>query len=213
MSWTRARSAEQKEQRISEIIDATARLFEKHSFEDITFALIAKEADFTRSNLYKYFNTKEEVFLELIKHDIAKWRDEVVDTFKNKRRSLKEFSKMWVDIQIKHKRMIELLTILYTTLEKNSSLQSLISFKKKTLGEFGLLAEVLMDILPSFTMETMYEFLFSQLALSIGTCPMLNLTEVQKEAMDTVGMVSDPQFYKTIYSNSVEYLIQGLSKK
>ena len=213
MTWIRARNPEQKEQRISEIIDATARLFEKYSFEDITFALIAEEADFTRSNLYKYFNTKEEVFLELIKHDMTQWRDEVVDTFINKRCSIKKFSTMWVDIQIKHKRMIDLLTILYTTLEKNSSLQSLISFKKKTLDEFGLLAEVLMDLLPSFTMETMYEFLFSQLALSIGTYPMLNLTEAQKEAMDTVGMVSDSQFFKTIYSNSVEYLIQGLSNK
>ena len=213
MTWKRARSREQKEQRITEIVDATARLYEKHSFENITFALIAEEAKFTRSNLYKYFNTKEEVFLELIKHDIVQWRKEVVDTFKNRHSSIKEFSTMWVDIQIKHKRMIELLTILFTTLEKNSSLQSLISFKKKTQEEFGLIEEVLMDIMPSFTLETMYEFLFSQLALAIGTYPMLNLTEAQKEAMDTVGMISDLQFYKTVYSNSIEYLIQGLLKK
>jgi AcrR family transcriptional regulator len=59
MTWQRSRSREQKEQRIAEIVDATARLYQKHSFEDITFALIAKEADFTRSNLYKCFNTKE----------------------------------------------------------------------------------------------------------------------------------------------------------
>jgi len=37
------------------------------SFEEITFVLIAKEAQFTRSNLYKYFNSKEEIFLEFIK--------------------------------------------------------------------------------------------------------------------------------------------------
>ena len=120
---------------------------------------------------------------------------------------------MWVDIIIKHKRMIELLTILYTAIEKYSSLNSLISFKNMTQEEFGLLAEVLIKILPSFTMETVYEFLITQMALSIGTYPMLNLTGAQKEAMNTVGMVSDPQFFKTIYSNSVEYLIEGLLKK
>lgn len=213
MTWQRARSREQKGQRITEIVDATARLYKTHSFENITFALIAEEADFTRSNLYKYFNTKEEIFLELIKHDFVQWRKEVVDTLQNQHYSIKEFSSKWVDIQIKHKRMIELLTILFTTLEKNSSLQSLISFKKKTQEEFGLIAEVLIALMPSFNLKTMYEFLFAQLALAIGTYPMLNLTEAQKEAMDTVGMASDPQFFKTIYSHSIECLIQGFSKK
>jgi hypothetical protein len=120
---------------------------------------------------------------------------------------------MWVDIQIKHKRMIKLLTILYTTLEKNSSLESLISFKKKTKEEFELIAEVLMAIMPFFTLETTIEFLFAQLALAIGMYPMFNLTRAQKEAMDAVGMTSDPQFFKSIYSNSIESLIQGLSCK
>ena len=210
MSWIRARTEEQKELRISEIVDATARLYEKRSFEDITFVLIAKEADFTRSNLYKYFNTKEEVFLELIKHDIVRWRKEVVDTFKNQHYSIKDFAKIWVDIQIRHKRMIGLFTILYTTLEKNSSLQSLISFKKKIKEELELIAAVLMDIMPFFTLETVVEFIFSQLALAIGTYPMLNLTDAQKEAMDTVGLTSDPQYFKSIYSNSIEYLLKGL---
>ena len=213
MAWVRARSTEQKKQRIAEIVDATARLFEKYDFDNITFALIAQEAEFTRSNLYKYFNTKEEVFLELIKHDIVEWRKEVVHTFQKIQYSIKEFSTLWVDIHIRHKRMVELLTILYTTLEKNSSLECLISFKKKTQEEFELLAEPLMGALPLFTMETLYEFLFAQLAMAIGTYPMLNLTEAQKEAMDTVGMNSDPQFYKTIYSNSIESLIEGVLKK
>ena len=56
MEWKRARSDKHKEHRISEIVAATARLYKKHSFEEITFSSIAKEAKFTRSNLYKYFN-------------------------------------------------------------------------------------------------------------------------------------------------------------
>jgi len=61
VDWVRARSDEQIEQRINEIVDATARLYEENRFEDITFAMIAKEANFTRSNLYRYFQTKEEI--------------------------------------------------------------------------------------------------------------------------------------------------------
>jgi hypothetical protein len=32
MAWVRARSIGQKEQRVAEIVDATARLYEKHDF-------------------------------------------------------------------------------------------------------------------------------------------------------------------------------------
>ena len=35
MTWQRARSEEQKERRVSEIVTATARFYEKHAFEDI----------------------------------------------------------------------------------------------------------------------------------------------------------------------------------
>jgi hypothetical protein len=37
MTWQRARSEEQKQQRISEIVGATARLYKKLSFKAISF--------------------------------------------------------------------------------------------------------------------------------------------------------------------------------
>jgi hypothetical protein len=40
MKWQRARSEEQKQQRISEIVNATARLYKKHSFEEISLLFI-----------------------------------------------------------------------------------------------------------------------------------------------------------------------------
>ena len=80
MTWERARSEEQKEQRFSEIMAATASLYEKHRFEESTFVLIAKQEKFTRANLYKYFHSKAEIFLEFIKHDIVLWRNDVTDT-------------------------------------------------------------------------------------------------------------------------------------
>ena len=80
MKWQRARSEEQKKQRISEIVSATAWLYKKHSFEQISFALIAKEAGFTRSNLYKYFSSKEEIFLVFLIQDTRLWREDLLKT-------------------------------------------------------------------------------------------------------------------------------------
>ena len=119
MTWARARSEEQKEQRIAEILGATARLYNECSFEEITLVRIAKEAKFTRSNLYKYFNSKEEIFLEFLRQDIVIWRKDVEAKLKPaKIRSVEEFAVAWVNLQVRHERLIKLLSILYNALEK-----------------------------------------------------------------------------------------------
>ena len=44
MNWQRARTDEQKEQRIDAILEATARLYEQSGFEEIALAAVAREA-------------------------------------------------------------------------------------------------------------------------------------------------------------------------
>jgi AcrR family transcriptional regulator len=211
MEWKRARSDEQKEARISEIVDATARLYETLSFEEITFVSIAKEAKFTRSNLYKYFKSKEEIFLEFLKHDIILWRKDLVNSFKNNEvYSVEEFASIWATLQVKHKRLLNLVSILYTFLEKNTSVQSLVNFKRRAKDELNYLSELLCRLFPSLTPEKALEFINVELATAIGLYQMTNLSEVQTEVL------KDPEFknfkvdFNSTYQKAIEYLIQGL---
>ena len=212
MNWVRARSDKQIEQRINEITRATARLYEGHRFEEITFAMIAREAHFTRSNLYRYFDTREDIFLELLKHDIADWRKEILEITPDGLGDLEKFSKTWVDLLQKHLRMIKLFTILYTQLEQNSSLEALTGFKKKLLEELALVAGFLFSKLPFPSIESATDFLFAQSFLAIGTYPMLELTSKQKQAMETVGMNTNPQYFKAIFTKSIHSLLMGVLK-
>lgn len=63
--FKRARSAEQKGQRMASIKQATAKLFASQPYHAITLTTIAQELGWSRANLYKYVTTKEEIFLEL----------------------------------------------------------------------------------------------------------------------------------------------------
>ena len=210
MNWVRARSDEQIEQRIQEIVNATARLFESHFYEDITFAMIAKEADFTRSNLYRYFETKEDIFLELLKHDIVIWREDVLENFTFENMSLSELAEAWVDLVLKHKRMVKLFTILFTLLERNSSLDALTVFKQKITEEIGMVAQFLSTVIPFSTSEASVEFVFTQSYLTIGAYPMLDLTSKQKQAMGAIGMETNPETFKGILIHATESLLRGL---
>ncbi|MDH4219370.1 MAG: TetR family transcriptional regulator [Candidatus Aminicenantes bacterium] len=211
MEWIRARTDKQKEYRISEIVAATARLYNKHSFEEITFSLIAKEAKFTRSNLYKYFNSKEEIFLEFLKHDLMRWRKDTEKAYqKDKAYSVDEFASIWVKMQVKHVRLLNLISILYTHLEKNSSLQNLIDFKKRANEELMTLSELLCGLFPLLTLEKVAEFLNLQLAAAIGLYQMTNLSEVQRIVLEYPEFEHFKLDFKVYFQKTVEHLLQGL---
>jgi len=209
VDWVRARSDEQIEQRIKEIVQATARLYEENRFEDITFAMIAKEANFTRSNLYRYFQTREDIFLELLKHDIVVWREDILENFSNGSPSLREVAEISVELILKHKRMVKLFTILFTLLEPNASRAALTAFKRKITEEISMVARFLSTKLPFPSVETAAEFLTTQSYLAMGAYPMMNLTSKQKEAMQTIGLETSPKYFQERLTRSIEILLDG----
>jgi AcrR family transcriptional regulator len=212
MKWQRARNEEQKEQRISEIVSATARLYKKHSFEEISFALIAKEAGFTRSNLYKYFPSKEEIFLEFLKHDIIIWRKELVKTYRRRKAwSVKTFASVWVEILSKHKRLLNLLSILHSFLEKNVSEQTLIDFKTRATDELKVLSELLCRIFPALSPQEAGEFLELQLASAIGLYQITNLSEMQQRVLEYPEFRHLKVDFNSYLQKTVEYLLRGLA--
>ena len=59
--------------RRNEIVLALEKLYKKKGFKDITIKDIAKETTFTRASIYNYYETKEEIFLDLYTKEYTKW--------------------------------------------------------------------------------------------------------------------------------------------
>jgi len=211
MEWERARTEEQKELRIAEIISATKRLYKKYSFEEITFVLIAEEASFTRSNLYKYFNSKEEIFLEFLKQDIKNWRKDLVKNYPDEKDyTIEEFVNIWVSILVSHKRLLELIAILFSFLEKNTSVDSLTNFKLSVKNDLEQLIIFLCRIFPKLTPDKAAEFIYLQFGSATGLYQMTDHSEVQLKAMEHPELKDMKIEFNPYFKNSVEYLIRGL---
>lgn len=210
MSWERARSDEQIEYRINEILEATAKLYKENRFEEITFVMIAKEAGFTRSNLYRYFKTKEDIFLKLLAKDINAWRKYLQENMPEKTLSPDEFAALWVQLMLAQPRLLQLFAILYTILEKNATLEALTDFKGSIHAELQTAVEMMVAYYPALTPEKAGEFLQASLSLSIGMYPLLDMTEKQIEAIQTVGMTHSAKGYQTIWVNSVAALLKDV---
>lgn len=209
--WERARTDEQKKQRIDEIVAATARLYEHRKFEDISFAVIAKEAEFTRSNLYKYFSSKEEIFLEFLKHDFLEYRRDLKRTFADERNvSTKEFSEIWVGVLVRNARLLNLLSILNTFLEKNVSYEALVDFKRTLKTQFIAVSELLCKTLPALTPQKAGDFITFSFAMANGLYQSCDHTEIQKQVMERDEFALFRVDFLSSMQQAVEIILNGL---
>ena len=64
--------------RKEEIINACASLYETMSFRDITIRDIGEKTSFTRTSIYNYFQTREEIFLALLKREDEMWSGSLI---------------------------------------------------------------------------------------------------------------------------------------
>lgn len=68
-----ASSSERINARKEEIINACEKLYQTMSFKEITLKEIGSETSFSRTSIYNYFQTKEEIFLALLKREYDQW--------------------------------------------------------------------------------------------------------------------------------------------
>jgi AcrR family transcriptional regulator len=72
-SFRRARKPDEKAQRRLAILDAAAALFVAGGLEGVTLNAVASRAGFAKSNVYRYFENREAIFLALIDEDLSVW--------------------------------------------------------------------------------------------------------------------------------------------
>ena len=63
--------------RKQEIINACEKLYQTKSFKEITLKEISLETSMTRTSIYNYFQTKEEIFLALLQREYELWNAEL----------------------------------------------------------------------------------------------------------------------------------------
>jgi AcrR family transcriptional regulator len=75
-TFARARSAEHKRRRREAILAAASDLAVREGVQGVTLAAVADAVGLAKSNVLRYFGTREEIYLELM---AGQWRDWVAD--------------------------------------------------------------------------------------------------------------------------------------
>jgi len=210
--WQRARTEEQVEQRVREIQEAAARLMQTLPYEKVTLLQIAKELDFTRSNVYRYFSTKEEIYLSIYVADMQRWSEDIEREF-TEPLSIEEFAEKWTEILCRQEQLLELSSLLAVTLERNTS-EAAFRKTKVFLGELLFrLVGILRKVLPMLSDDQIVEFARTQQILFSGAWPMSRLPERQKEIlreMNSEYMILD---FPVFYRDTILRLLKSLAEE
>ena len=129
--FIRARSPEQKEQRLSQIKDVVKHQFASHPYHEITLTTIAEELGWSRANLYKYVSTKEEIFLLLTADECSAYYDALLTALPiGCEFSIPTIAEVWAGIANAHKEFFRLSDLLSTIIETNVTVERLKDFKR-----------------------------------------------------------------------------------
>lgn len=197
--------------RKEEIIDACASLYEAMGFKDITIRDIGEKTSFTRTSIYNYFQTKEEIFLGLLQREYEAWTCDLKAIARDhETMSPDQFAEAIAHTLEKRGCMLKLLSMNLYDMEGNSRIENLVDFKRVYADSMKALTSCLEKFFPYMTETDVQEFLYAVYPFLFGIYPYTTATEKQKQAMDLAHI---KYVNYSIYEITVSFISKIIRRK
>ena len=194
--------------RKEEIVNACASLYETMGFKDITIRDIGAKTSFTRTSIYNYFQTKEEIFLALLRREHEVWIADLEEIIRqNEVLSSEEFADKLAGTLEKRVCMLKLMSMNLYDMEGNSRMENLVDFKKAYADALRAVSSCLEKFFPAMSAGDIQEFLYAFFPFLFGVYPYTSHTDKQMKAME-LAHVDNAQYsvYEIIRSFVIKML-------
>ena len=196
--------------RKEEIIEACARLYATRSFREITIKEIGAETSFTRTSIYNYFETKEEIFLALLMKEYDLWVDSMNAVMETETVLTRDqVAQVLARTLTGRPRLLRLLSMNLYDMEANSRPERLAEFKVAFGASLKAVEKMLEKYVPEMDADARQQFLYAFFPFIYGIHPYTSVTERQKKAMEQAGI---PYVYQSAYELTYRCLIKLLEK-
>ena len=175
--------------RMEEIVSACARLYESKGFKEITLKEIGEATTLTRTGIYLYFETKEEIFLALLAREYDAWSEELRSLMREREAmTRREVAEALAGTLTAHPRLLRLLSMNLYDMEANSRPERLAQFKASFGASLETVDLVIRKYLPEKDGAERQRFLYAFFPFIYGIYPYTGVTEKQRAAMEQAGV-------------------------
>lgn len=177
-------SPEHTNARRQEIIDACAELYETKNFKDVTLKDIGERTSFTRTLIYYYFQTKEEIFLALMQREYDAWTGDL-EAIRDGHGSMsaEEFAYAVADSLERRRNLLKLMSMNHYDMEANSRMDNLVDFKAAYWRSMRAVDSCLEKFFPSMDEPGRRAFIYAFYPFMFGIYPYTVVTDKQREAL------------------------------
>ncbi len=173
--------------RKEEIINACAELYETMNFKDVTLKEVGKKTPFSRTLIYYYFHTKEEIFLALLQKEYEAWIQDLNSIRQSHQKmSVEQFAEELAHSLERRDRLLKLMSMNHYDMESNSRMENLVAFKKVYGNSMRTVDGCLEKFFPHMTADDRQGFIYAFFPFLFGVYPYTVVTNKQKEAMEQV---------------------------
>ncbi|MCM1007910.1 MAG: TetR/AcrR family transcriptional regulator [Ruminococcus flavefaciens] len=197
--------------RKEEIINAFDKLFQSRSFRNISMRDIEQEISMTRSSIYNYFKTKEEIFLGLTCKELTDWVEELHKIENNENMTASEFASAVSDTLENKKKMLKLISWNHLELEENSRTERISEVQKITYKAIQIFLSCLDKFFPSMTTSEKRVFQVSFFTFLYGLDSYVMQSQKQIEAIQLTEIPYYPVTVRdTVYTFMMQFLKEDL---
>ena len=194
--------------RKEEIINACEQLYKTMSFKDITLKEIGNVTSFTRTSIYNYFQTKEEIFLALYEREYVRWNADLQSILnENGKLTKAQLADKIASSIAKREQLLKLLSMNNYDMEANSRPELLVSFKVAYGESIKNMNSLLTKFCPDMSEQDIRSFIYVFFPFMFGIYPYTSVTEKQREAMKNAGV---DFVYQTIFEITYNCILRLL---
>ncbi len=186
-TYLRARSAEQKEERRRHLLDtAKLLLLDIPDVHDLGINELARCAQMTKSNVYRYFESSEAVLLTVLVEEFMIWHTELraaLGRGARRRGTIEHIARAFSATVAVRPLLCRLTSVFPSILERNVSAERMVGFKHGLLSVRKETALDFHNCMPSISASAFEKFIHQALPLLIGLWPLSNPGEVAAQVM------------------------------
>jgi AcrR family transcriptional regulator len=175
-SFQRARKPDEKAHRRKAILGAAADLFDTEGLDGVSLNAVARRVGIAKSNLYRYFETREAIFLALLNEDITECVAAVEERLARLSGEIDAclVARVLAETIVASPRFCALEAAVSTVLEQNISEELAAHYKRSVLRVGVRLGNALRAALPSLPASAVGPLLRYMHAAIAGLYPLAN---------------------------------------
>ncbi len=191
--------------RKKEIINACEQLYQTMNFKEITLKEIGAVTSFTRTSIYNYFQTKEEIFLALFEREYERWNESLAVILEsNDSLTRRELAEKIAESLSERVQLLKLLSTNHFDMEANSRQKLLVSFKRSYGASMGSICRLLDKFVPEMTVTQKQDFIYRFFPFMFGIYPYTYVTDKQRTAMEEAGV---DYVYQSVYELTLNCIL------